>query len=103
MVHDESFDTIQITTTEAEAEAQLDAMLDNLFKMSQWHHTDLYSDCASPEATHHYFDSSWDLAFERAQANSQREHERCQSNGTSCKCTHDYMSNPEISISEGEQ
>jgi hypothetical protein len=82
VVHDESFDTVHIDMTEAQAEAQLDAMLDTLFQSSRWQHTNMYSDCDPPIATHHYFDASWDLAFERAQANSQREHKQCQLSGT---------------------
>jgi hypothetical protein len=35
VVHDESFDTVCINMTEAQAEAQLDAMLDTLFQSSR--------------------------------------------------------------------
>jgi hypothetical protein len=74
-VHDESFDTIQIKMSDADSPQQLDAMLDNLFATSQWQHTDTYSECDSPATTHHYFDSSWDLAYKSAQAASQCKHE----------------------------
>jgi hypothetical protein len=96
VVHDESFDTVWIQMSNANAEAQLDTMLDKPFTMSTWRHSDSYSNCDLPEASHHYFDSSWDLAFEHAQANSQREHE-----SYTRKCAHDSLSNPEISQSEG--
>jgi hypothetical protein len=89
VVHDESFDTICIDMTEAQAKAQLDAMLDTLFQSSRWQHTDMYSNCDPSITTHHYFDASWDLAFERAQANSQRQHEQRQLSGTSRKHTRD--------------
>jgi hypothetical protein len=71
-------------------------MLDALFKTSAWHHTDCYSNCDVPNASHHYFDASWDLAFERAQANSQCKHET-----DTRKSAHDLLSNPEISNSKG--
>jgi hypothetical protein len=87
---------------EAEAAAQLDAMLDNLFQTSQWWHSDEYTDHESPFAMHQYFDSSWDLAVERAQASSQREHEPRQS-GTSRKRARDSSSTSETSVSEGAQ
>jgi hypothetical protein len=61
--------------SEADAQQQLDAMLDNLFQTSQWHHTDNYSGCDFPATTHYYFDSSWDLAYESAHATSQCKHE----------------------------
>ena len=61
--------------SDADSQKQLDAMLNNLFATSQWKHTNAYSECDFPEATHHYFDSSGDLALESAQAASQREHE----------------------------
>lgn len=102
VVHDESFDTVQIDMTEAEASAQLDTMLDALSQTSQWQHCDDYTDRDSRFATHQYFDSSWDLAAERAQASSQREHEPRQP-GTSRKRAHDSSSTSEISISEGAQ
>jgi hypothetical protein len=80
----------------ADAEAQLDTMLDKLFTTSTWRHSDSYSHCHLPEASHHYFDSSWDLAFKRAQANSQRERK-----SNTRKRAHDSLSKPEISQSEG--
>jgi hypothetical protein len=73
-------------------------MLDTLFESSRWQHTDMYSDCDPSLATHHYFDASWDIAFERAQANSQREHEQRQLNGTSRKRTRNSST-----VSEGVQ
>jgi hypothetical protein len=96
VVHDESFDTVWIQLSNADAEAQLDTMLDKLFTTSAWRHSDSYSNSDLPEASHHYFDSSWDLAFARAQANSQREHE-----SNTRKRAHDSLSHPEISQSEG--
>jgi hypothetical protein len=98
VVHDESFDTVCIDTTKDDAEARLDAMLDTLFESPRWQHTDMYSDCDPSLATHHYFDASWDIAFERAQANSQREHEQRQLNGTSRKRTRNSSA-----VSEGVQ
>jgi hypothetical protein len=71
VVHDESFDTVQIDKTEAEAAVQLDAMMDTLFKTSQWQHSDQYSDCNLPFMMHQYFDSSWDLSTEHSQASCQ--------------------------------
>ena len=64
VIHDESFDTVQINMSEADAQQELDEMLDMLFLTSQWVHSDAYSDCDTPSTTHHYFDSSWDLANE---------------------------------------
>jgi hypothetical protein len=101
VVHDENFDTVNVNMSKADAEANLDAMLDTLFESSSWQHTDMYTGCDHPAATHHYFDSSWDLAFERAHANSQRDHETRQANGTSRKRARDYMLNPGTSVSEG--
>jgi hypothetical protein len=90
--HDESFDTVRIDMTHAQAEAKLDAMLDSLFTSSRWQHTDMYSDTDPSVTSHHYFDASWDIASERAQANSQREHEQRQRNGTSHKRTRSSVS-----------
>jgi transposase InsO family protein len=101
VVHDESFDTVNINMSEAAAEAKLDAMLDTLFETSQWRHSDMYSDSEFPAASHHYFDSSWDVSYERAYANSQREHEQRQNNGQSRKRALDSLSLPGIAISEG--
>jgi hypothetical protein len=70
-------------------------MLDTLFLSSRWQHTDMYSNCDPSIASHHYFDASWDLAFERDYASSQREHETRQSNGKSRKRAHNS------SVSEG--
>jgi hypothetical protein len=96
IVHDESFDTVWIQMSDANAEAQLGTMLDKLFTTSAWRHSDSYSNSDLPEASHHYFDSSWDLAFALAQANSQRKHE-----SNTRKRAHDSLSNPEISQSKG--
>jgi hypothetical protein len=46
----------------ANAERKLDEMLYTLFSTSEWIHTDAYSDDFESRSTHHYFDSSWDLA-----------------------------------------
>jgi hypothetical protein len=82
---------------DAKAEAKLGTMLDKLFTTSTWRHSDSYSKCNLPAASHDfYFDSSWDLTFERAQANSQREHE-----SNTRKRAHDSLSNPQISQSKG--
>jgi hypothetical protein len=101
VVHDESFDTVQIKMSAKDSKAKMDAMLDDLFKSSQWHHSDAYSGCDSPSATHHYFDSSWDLAYKSAQAASQREHEQCQANGSSRKRTCASSSSTTVPLSEG--
>jgi hypothetical protein len=100
VVHDESFDTVQIDKMEAEAAAQLDAMMDDLFQTSRWQHSDVYTDHESPFATHQYLGSSWDLAVERAQASSQSEHDSRQS-GISRKRARDSSSTSETSVSEG--
>lgn len=52
-------------------------------------------------ASHYYFNSSWDLAHERAYASSQREHELRHENGLSRKRAHDSLSSHGISLSEG--
>jgi hypothetical protein len=39
VVHDEIFDTVQISKSEAEAEANLEKMLDELFISARWQHT----------------------------------------------------------------
>jgi hypothetical protein len=70
VTHDKSFNTIQIKFSAKDSKAKMDAMLDDLFKTSQWHHSNAYTGCDSPSATHHYFDSSWDLAYGSAQAAS---------------------------------
>jgi hypothetical protein len=67
VVHDENFDTVRINKPEAQAIADLDIMLNELFQSSRWQHTDAYSDCDFPIASHHYFNNSWDFAFEQAQ------------------------------------
>jgi hypothetical protein len=99
VVHDEDFTTVRVTT--AQAKADLDAMLDELFQTSRWQHTDAYADCDLPITSHHYYDNSWDLAFEQAQAASQREHEARQANGSSRKRSRDSSLSSEILISEG--
>jgi hypothetical protein len=71
-------------------------MLVFFFTTSAWRHSASYSNSDLPEASHHYFDSSWDLAFVRAQANSQREHK-----SNTRKRAHDSLSNPKVSQSEG--
>jgi hypothetical protein len=53
VVHDESFDTVWIQMSNADAKAQLDNMLDKLFTTSTWCHSDSYSNCDLPEASHH--------------------------------------------------
>ena len=52
----------------ADAEQKLEKMLDALFLTSEWVHSDAYSDDDELCTTHHYFDSSWDLAQETIQA-----------------------------------
>ena len=68
VVHDESFDTVQINMSTADAECKLEEMLDALFITSEWAHSDAYSDDTDPHTIHHYFDSSWDLAQTMIQA-----------------------------------
>ena len=63
-------------------------MLDALFLTSEWVHSDAYSDEDEPHTTHHYFDSSWDLAQEMIQA------------AQPCKCTCDH-SQHEMPASKG--
>ena len=92
VVHDENFDTVQINKSKDEAQAELDKMLDELFVTAHWQHADAYTDCDGPSTSHYYFDNSWDLAYEQAQAASQCEHEDHQANGSSRKCTRDSMS-----------
>ena len=101
VIHDKSFNTVQIKMSGADAQQQLDAMLDNLFKTSQWHHTDDYSGSNSPSTIHHYFNSSWDLAYESSHAASQQKHEEQQQNGSSHKCSHDSSSIPRTPTSKG--
>jgi hypothetical protein len=72
VIHDESFDTVQLNMSAA----KLDAMLDALFATSEWIHTDAYSDDLEPQSTHHYFDSSWDHAQETIQAARPRKRTR---------------------------
>jgi hypothetical protein len=74
VVHDKNFDIVHINKPEAQAQADLDAMLNDLFQSSRWQHTDAHSECDLPIASHHYFNSSWDLAFEQAQAASPHKH-----------------------------
>ena len=64
IVHDESFKTVWINTSEADLQQKLDKMLDALFVTSQWIHSDAYSDCDPLTTSHHYLDSSWDFANE---------------------------------------
>ena len=52
----------------ADAECKLEEMLDALFLMSERVHSNAYLDDIEPHTTHHYFDSSWDLAQETIQA-----------------------------------
>ena len=61
IVHDESFKTVQIHTSDADVQWQLDEMLDALFTTSWWIHSDAYTDCDPLSTSHHYLDSSWDL------------------------------------------
>jgi hypothetical protein len=89
VVHDENFDTVQVSKSEAEAEADLEKMLDELFISARWQHTDAYTDNDSTVARHYYFDNSWDLAYQQAQADCQRDHEDRQANGSSRKRTRD--------------
>ena len=64
-------------------------MLDALFATSQWIHSDVYTDCDLLTASHHYLDSSWDLAKETLHATCLR------------KCAHDPLHNG-IADSEGD-
>ena len=61
VVHDESFDTVQLNMSAADAECKLEEMLNALFVTSEWVHSDAYLDDNNLHTTHHYFDSSWDL------------------------------------------
>ena len=68
VVHDESFDTMQLNMTAADAECKLEEMLDALFVTSEWVHSNAYLDDTDPHTIHHYFNSSWDLAQTMIQA-----------------------------------
>ena len=63
-------------------------MLDALFITSEWVHSDAYLDDTDPHTTHHYFDSSWDLAQTTIQATCPR------------KCTRN-CSQQEVPLSDG--
>jgi hypothetical protein len=102
VVHDENFDMVQISKSKAEAEADLEKMLDELFISARWQHTDAYTDNDSTVARHYYFDNSWDLAYQQAQADCQRDHEDRQANGSSRKRTRDSSTpSPVMPSSEG--
>ena len=58
VVHDKSFDTLQLNMSTADAEHKLEEMLDALFLTSEWVHSDAYLDDIEPCTTHHYLDSS---------------------------------------------
>ena len=89
VVHDKSFDTVQLNMSTADAEHKLEEMLDALFITSEWVHSNAYSDDIKPHTTHHYFNSSWDLAQEMIQA--ARPH----------KCMMCSCSQQEVPLSEG--
>ena len=59
-----------------------------LFVTSEWVHSDVYLDDNDPRTTHHYFNSSWDLAQETIQATHP------------CKRTRNHLQQ-EVSLSEG--
>jgi hypothetical protein len=73
-------------------------MLDVLFLTSEWVHSDAYSDDNEPRTTHHYFDSSWDLAQEMTHAARPRkrtrdhlQHEMPASEGASGSNSHAHV------------
>jgi hypothetical protein len=102
VVHDENFEMVQISKSEAKAAADLEKMLDKLFISAHWQHTDAYTDNDSTVASHYYFDNSWDLAYQQAQADCQRKHENRQAHGSSCKRTRDLSTpSPAMPSSEG--
>ena len=88
VVHDESFDTVQLNMSTADAECKLEEMLDSLFVTSEWVHSNAYSDDTDPHTTHHYFDSIWDLAQTMIQAAHPR------------KCTRNCLQQ-KVPLSEG--
>ena len=95
VVHDESFDTMQLNMSAADAECKLEEMLDALFVTSEWVHSDAYWDDIAPCTTHHYFDSSWDFAHDMIQAAHPHKRTRNHlqqevplSEGVSSNCSH---------------
>ena len=74
VVHDKSFDTVQLNMSAADAECKLEEMLDALFVTSEWVHSDEYLDDIKLHTTHHYFNSSWDLMQETIQATCPCKH-----------------------------
>ena len=89
VVHDKSFDTVQLNMSAADAEQKLEEMLDALFVTSKWVHSDANSDDIEPHPTHHYFDSSWDLAQDMIQATCPH------------KCTCNHLQQEVLPLSEG--
>ena len=73
VAHDESFDTMQLNMSAANTESKLEEMLDALFATSEWVHSEAYLDDMELCTTHHYFNSSWDLAQEMIHATCPRK------------------------------